>query len=548
MTVKKPASVGSVSVRLIRADKTIDTAMRSENKFREVPSESGRLFVGQSPSNPPPWANFVKEAAGTTAEVELQNKSCGAVLFLTAKRKGVLDRIFAFTFGTGHLALDPDSIERGFGLRVTLNKVERSKLRTLDVASLDATVIQRRTQASRDIDIDEFGMNKHQDLLRLAAGTPDDTGLARSLSGRDSLTLNRRYSAADLQALCDRLLALYEGREYQKHYKFIDNVRPVQDRLLLSDLDGLAFGEVKALVSGQTSDLHLSLPEIMDPSRSLEISYLGATLKPGRKSVYSDIDIADYVEELRLGKFADLTLDTWRGTHEIRFSEAGETDREKQHRLHDCIVWEVVHNGITYVAFGGEWFAIDKLFYKEIEEDFRRLASPTPVVISTAAKNEQELLVELDARADLLLMDKSKTNPTGAPQASIEFCDFLGSDRKLIHLKDGHASTSISHLWSQGVVGSESFLRDEGFRRHLLKHVRSRQKQTKKLGFDRLLPTPAKRPTTRDYTVAYGIMRTRLKRSGKLDIPFFSKVSLRAAAQRLKDLGFNVEVQLIEMT
>jgi uncharacterized protein (TIGR04141 family) len=344
------------------------------------------------------------------------------------------------------------------------------------------------------------------------------------------------------------LLALYEGKEYQKHYKFIDNVRPVQDRVLLSDLDGLAFSEIEGLVRGQTSDLHLSVPEILDPSRSLEVSYLGATLKPGRKSVYPDIDIADYVQELSLGKFADLTLDAWRTTHEIRFSEAGETDREKHHRIHNCIVWEVVHNGITYVAFGGEWFANDKLFYEEVEEDFRRVVSVTPAVASTAAKNEQELLVELDARPDLLLMDKTKTNPTGAPRASIEFCYFLGSDGKLIHLKDGHASTSISHLWSQGVVGSESFLRDEGFRRRLLKHVRARQKDAKKSGFDGLLPTLAKRPTTRDFTVAYGIMRTPLKRSGKLDIPFFSKVSLRAAAQRLQDLGFNVEVQLIEMT
>jgi uncharacterized protein (TIGR04141 family) len=262
-------------------------------------------------------------------------------------------------------------------------------------------------QASRDIDIDEFGLNKHQDLLRLAAGTPDDTGLARTLSGRDSLTLNRRYSAAELKALCNRLLALYEGKEYQKHYKFIDNVRPVQDRVLLSDLDGLAFSEIEGLVRGQTSDLHLSVPEILDPSRSLEVSYLGATLKPGRKSVYPDIDIADYVQELSLGKFADLTLDAWRTTHEIRFSEAGETDREKHHRIHNCIVWEVVHNGITYVAFGGEWFAIDKLFYEEVEEDFRRVVSVTPAVASTAAKNEQELLVELDARPDLLLMDKT---------------------------------------------------------------------------------------------------------------------------------------------
>jgi len=138
-------------------------------------------------------------------------------------------------------------------------------------------------------------------------------------------------------------------------------------------------------------------------------------------------------------------------------------------------------------------------------------------------------------------------NPTGASRANIEFCDFFSLDRQLIHLKDGHASASISHLWNQGVVGSESFLRDEGFRRAALNHVRKRQKETSKAGFDVLLPTPAKRPSTSDFTIIYGIMRVPYKKTKKLDLPFFSKVSLRAAAQRLEDLGFGVEVQLIEM-
>ena len=100
---------------------------------------------------------------------------------------------------------------------------------------------------------------------------------------------------------------------------------------------------------------------------------------------------------------------------------------------------------------------------------------------------------------------------------------------------------------SQGVVGSESFLRDERFRRALLNNVRARQRDSKKSGFDALLPTPAKRPVTSNYTVAYGSMREPYRSSGKIDLPFFSKVSLRAATRRLEDLGFRVEVQLIEM-
>lgn len=451
------------------------------------------------------------------------------------------------TFGTGHLALDPEAIERSFGLRVVLNTVVRSQLRTLDVASLDATVIQRRTQASRDIDINEFGMDRYRELLRLAAGTPSDAGLARTLSGRDSLTLNRQYTVTEIKPLCLKLLMLSEGLEYQTDYKFIDNVKPVRDRSLVATLDGLAFAELGVLVGGRASDLHLSIPDILDPGRSLDVTYVGAKLKSGRKRVYAGVDVADYVEQLKLGKFSKLTLDDWRATHSIKFAETGTTDPDKQHKVRDCLVWEVVHNQVTYVLFGGEWFAIDDKFYVEIEQDFRRLIPKKVIIQSTKASNEQKLLAELEKRPELLLMDKTKTNPTGASKASIEFCDFFSLDRQLIHLKDGHASSSISHFWNQGVVSSESFLRDEGFRRAALKNVRKRQKETSKAGFDVLLPTPAKRPSTRDFTVVYGIMRVPYKKTKKLDLPFFSKVSLRAAAQRLEDLGFEVEVQLIEM-
>jgi uncharacterized protein (TIGR04141 family) len=521
--------------------------MRAGSGFHEEPAEIGRLYVGQNGGGSPRWATFLRTAAGPAANIDLKSQSCGAAWFIDVTRPAKPTRILVITFGTGHLALDPECVERSFGLKVVLNTVARSQLRTLDVASLDATVIQRRTQSSRDIDINEFGMDRYRDLLRLAAGTPSDVGLARTLSGRDSLTLNRQYTVAEIKPLCARLLTLSEGVEYETDYKFIDNVKPVRDKSLVATLDGLAFAELGVLVRGQASDLHLSIPDILDPSRGLDVTYVGAKLKSGRKHIYAGVDVADYVEQLNLGKFAKLTLDDWRATHAIRFTEGGSADPDKQYKVRDCIVWETVHDKVTYVLFGGEWFAIDDDFYIEIEKDFRRLVPSDVIVTSTKAANEQELLAELDKLPQLLLMDKTKTNPTGAPGANIEFCDFFSLDRQLIHLKDGHASASISHLWNQGVVGSESFLRDEGFRRAALNHVRKRQKETSKAGFDVLLPTPAKRPSTSDFTIIYGIMRAPYKKTKKLDLPFFSKVSLRAAAQRLEDLGFGVEVQLIEM-
>ncbi|MGA7310607.1 MAG: DUF6119 family protein [Pseudolabrys sp.] len=44
----------------------------------------------------------------------------------------------------------------------------------------------------------------------------------------------------------------------------------------------------------------------------------------------------------------------------------------------------------------------------------------------------------------------------------------------------------------------------------------------------------------------YGIMRERLQKTGILSLPFFSKVSLRAIAQRIQLMAYTVEVHLIE--
>lgn len=44
----------------------------------------------------------------------------------------------------------------------------------------------------------------------------------------------------------------------------------------------------------------------------------------------------------------------------------------------------------------------------------------------------------------------------------------------------------------------------------------------------------------------FGIMRGRSRQSATISIPFFSKISLRAVADRIELMGFKVEVHLIE--
>jgi len=47
-------------------------------------------------------------------------------------------------------------------------------------------------------------------------------------------------------------------------------------------------------------------------------------------------------------------------------------------------------------------------------------------------------------------------------------------------------------------------------------------------------------------TINYGTMRQKLKKSHKLDLPFFSNISPRPAVQRWQLLGYKVELHPIE--
>src|SRR6266404_7964587 len=159
---------------------------------------------------------------------------------------------------------------------------------------------------------------------------------------------------------------------------------------------------------------------------------------------------------------------------------------------------------------------------------------PIPNVAIVGPKtclNEQELISNIEQnRPDLLKHDRIKINPAGVKYANLEPCDFFSNKKQFIHLKDGHSSGSISHLWSQGVVSAEAFLTDPDFRKKLRAKVRS-------LGGEAHLPKSNEKVVRDDFSVVYGIMRKPLA-----CLPFFSKVSLQAAAERIAQFGIPLAI------
>lgn len=142
-------------------------------------------------------------------------------------------------------------------------------------------------------------------------------------------------------------------------------------------------------------------------------------------------------------------------------------------------------------------------------------------------------------RPDLLKMDQEFVTPSGVKYANLEVCDFFSKDKDFIHLKDGHSSGPISHLWAQGVVSADAFVIDAEFRKKLRAKVRS-------LGgrFEALLPKRTERVARDSYSIVYGVMRKPYA-DGTLGLPFFSKVSLQAAAERIAQFGIPLPIELI---
>lgn len=532
-----------LSVRLLHLGVQAADALKPGHGLLIHPSPIGQLYYHATEQETPDWAEFLERGAPGIKPL-LHSQHSSAVLLLEAGPASAR-RLFAFCFGQGHHAIEHDFVERQFGMRVVLNSVSRKDLRVLDSASLDSTVMQRRTQASRDSDLRDFGLDTNRELLRLASGTPNDRNIAKAVSGKDALQIRKKLAFADLPILCNQLLDLYNAVDYKADFGFIDQIKPLHKGTLTDTLDALLVSELTSMAAGAASELHLAVPDILPTGPGSQLSYRGARM-PRSKQQFDTLAIEDYIAELNAGSFdAGYDINDIR-THLVYSHSNDPTAPFGQMRVYDCMVFETQHNNNQYVLFDGQWYEVSGVYYQDIQQYYLNLKK-TPFLSASSAANEQALIAELCTAAytHLLCIDKTKINPAGVSYANLEACDFVSHSKQLIHLKDSASSAPLSHLFNQGLVSAEALRRDSTVRTKFRKVARQRETEYSRSGFIALLPT-AVRIVPAEWTVVFGVLKKKGARSGTLDLPFFSKVALRAAAERISLMGYQVELHLIE--
>ena len=535
--------VRTLNIRLLRKGKTVGDAFTdsfapgSARALQERPwgdVEGAALYIGQVYNNPPGWVDFL---AGGSADLpaDMFTSGAGAVIFIPVE-----GRLVAICFGHVHLTLNDDAFERQFGLKVTLNTVPRGQLRTLDVATPDAVTFQKRVQASKDSDLYEFGVDMLRDLARVAGGTPRDERFAKFVAGKDSLSITCEVNAKGIKAKRQEVLHAYGLQDYRTDFSWVDNLKQVQERDTIKDLDENLERALQTLRQGGASDLHMAPPEIVDYTEGSKLHYNGFG-SHGRD--FFSLSVDDYVGELNSSGFSG-GIDEIKAKHRINAKSEKDGEFDQKWRAYGCFVFETSLGAGTkkdfFVLFGGAWYRVEKKFKDRVEAFYAQIPKVS-IIGKTTCKNEEELITDLqNSRADLLKLDRTKINPNGVRYANLEPCDFLSNTKQFIHLKDGSSSGPISHLWSQGVVSAEAFVSDPEFRKKLRAKVRSLGG-----GFETQLPKSGERVVRDQYTIIYGIMRKPYA-DGTLGLPFFSKVSLQAALERIAQFGIPVALELIE--
>lgn len=477
----------------------------------------GRLYVESQPAHPPSWARFFAEADLPDKLFPPVSGASGVFLVTSAKR------LFALTLGYGRHALRPGTWEERFGLLVTVNAIAPESLRSIDRKTFEENVRHTREQVSRRASIAAFGFNVEQDLLRAVTGAPGNESLGATMTGMDALSVSAPVTLTTLANQLKRYLALFISHDYQKHFAWIDQIGEVHDATFKNALDQAL---IDRLQSSGSDRIWLAVPEVVDWRDVAGFRYgTSQRIEP-----YPDLHLTQFFEHV--GE-KEITIDRLRATPIVCYSESSDTELRRWPVYH-CLYCEVDQGGGVFLLSGGKWYRVARSFVDEINEFYDRIPRSS-LRLPTCSENDEGAYNKracAESKGQLALMDR-KTVRVDAARDKVEFCDLYTRDRTLVHVKRYGGSSVLSHLFAQGIVSAELLAQEERFRKLVNKHLPKSHK------------LPEERIKASDFEVTYAIVS---RSKSKLDLPFFSKVSLKVAIKRLRALGYRVSIAKIEAT
>lgn len=509
----EPKKTHRLQIYLIKKGISEDIILGEEYPKKNV--GIGTLFYKQSSSHQPQWLElFQRDGYGLEG---VYAASASALLLVKAE-----NRFFAIAFGHGgrHMLL-PGVYEERFGLLVTLNAVDPKSIRSVDTKTLESEPMQTREQASRGTETNRFTFDPESDLVRAFTGTPAASeNLGSMLVGKDALKISIRTELNDIKALLKILLKKFGEKKYiENGFDWIDQMKELQDSKLIETLNGKMVAEFN---KASPSKLWLTVPDIIDWDDVAGFKY-------------SQKKTEDLKDDLHIQAFKDfidkeVTLEDLENHRVHMHCSSTENDKEKW-KVYDCVYCECDNDGSTYLLSNGRWYAINKKLVDKVNSAFGKIPKKTTAYTFPDYNHDSEGAYNkaiCDGRSAICF--DAQPISYGGSYSKIEFCDVYTTSKKMIHVKRYSGSSTLSHLFNQGANAAEALL-DTEFRAAVNKKLSSANK----------INSPNNPRESME--VVFGIVS---KSEKDLDIPFFSKMSLKHVASRLQNLGYKVSLVKIK--
>ncbi len=479
----------------------------------------GHFVFAESYPHPPDW---VKSFFGSSLDEDkrILTSSAKGVLVIPIKKNKVVT-YFAVSFGFGRHLLKDGVVEERFGLKTVLNSLDVSSFRSIDKTALGSVPKHSREQMSRDVAAADFGIDIEQDLISSITGKSRDEKFGRIITGKDGLSGSTKVDVTNIVEFLSHCLDRYNSSDYKKDFEWIDQITDIRDKRVEEELNLILIDKLNRL---DLTKIWMAVPEVVDWSDVKGFRYFRA--KHGQ--LYDDLDIAECLTEIN----SPVTIDSLKEPRVFMISASTE-DILDNWSMFRCIYAEIELRKEIYILNNGKWYKIAKGFTEQVQKDFDNITKSNIALPDCSVTEEGDYnLSATEILTDACCMDGELVSHGGG-HSSVEFCDIYTKDKKILHIKRYGGSNVLSHLFSQGVVSGELFVSDSDFRKKL----------NIKLPTTHKLVDPNVQPNAREYEVVYGIISDS---TNKLDIPFFSKVSLRNARRRLTTYGYQVSIKQIK--
>lgn len=490
-----------------------------------------------------PWAGYLDSIHGSKVD-GLETVSSSAIVIIK------LDKAFViFSFGYGRYIINEEYLVPDFGIKTALNTLDHNTLRAVDLFSLEQSPIQRRSQATKNASINDFGIDVSRDVLKGVTGEAIEGVVWSAISGGGS-----QYSfTAKITDYCElvdiakSLVENYWVDRYEKNFAWVDNIQRIKNSATIASLNDELIKQVK---SKNSKSVNLSLPDISEWSSIFGFSYTGA-----KNEFKPSPNIEDYYS---CNDVSEITLERLK-QHRLYYSLIN--GEEFSFPLFNCIYFECIYKEKLHILFMKQWFTIDQDYVKRVDVAVK-LVPLSPIKFpnvklvekkkkpksrkkdldsgagsedaeedSTTLESEGDYNTRVAEELSFVLLDKKlvKSNSSASP---VEVCDMLSPAKEFIHAKHRKGNSSgLSHLFAQGRVAAELLLSDKDFRKNARAHLTATLRE--------LIPLSNFRPKSSEIVfLVLGVSTENVVQS----LPFFSKINLISAFRSLSERQFRVSI------